>query len=102
MKALRLVLVAAAVSTACTPSKGTTEPAVGLTRAEFIAVMQELRLAEPPARDSILKKHRTTEAEIRAFVQALAADPVALSATLDSVQNRVDRRRARRERPPEE
>ncbi|MGQ0560943.1 MAG: hypothetical protein ACT443_03605 [Gemmatimonadota bacterium] len=87
-----LFVTIAVLSAACTPTRTPRLPG-GLTRAEFVEVMQALELAHPAARQSLLEKHRTSEAEIRAFISALAEDPVALSATLDSVQVRVDRLR---------
>jgi hypothetical protein len=65
--------------------------------------MQELRSAQPPHRAAVLKKHRITEAEVRAYMTALSADPVALSQLLDSLQMHLDRERLidpRRFTPP--
>ena len=77
----------------CTPSSEALEPPGGLSRAEFVKAMQELRSAQPPHRAAVLKKHRITEAEVRAYMTALSADPVALSQLLDSIQVRMDRER---------
>jgi hypothetical protein len=78
---------------ACTPSSQGVNPPGGLTRAEFVKAMQELRSAPPPGRSAILEKHRITEAEVRDYMKALSADPVALSQLLDSIQVRMDRER---------
>ncbi|MGQ0813585.1 MAG: hypothetical protein ACT4O1_03890 [Gemmatimonadota bacterium] len=100
MNFIRILVVLGTLSVAACQQSGTVDPKIGLTRSEFIGVMSDLQLAQPEHRAAILKKHRTTEAEIRAFVQALAADPIALSATLDSIQNRVERGRTFPVQPP--
>jgi hypothetical protein len=64
-----------------------------LSRAEFVKAMQELRSAPPPRRAAVLQKHRITEAEVRDYMKALSADPVALSQLLDSIQVGMDRER---------
>ena len=86
-------MVVALFAFACTPSSEALNPPGGLSREEFMKAMQELRSAQPPHRDAILKKHRITEAEVRAYMTALSADPVALSQLLDSLQMRMDRER---------
>lgn len=58
--------------------------------------MVELQLARPGERLPLLKKYRTSEAEIRAYIEALAESPGAMSQTFDSIQARVDRRRVTR------
>ena len=88
---------------ACTPPSEALDPPGGLSRAEFVKAMQELRSAQPPHRAAVLKKHRITEAEVRAYMTALSADPVALSQLLDSLQMHIDRERLidpRRFTPP--
>ena len=87
------VIAVALFAIACTPSSEALEPPGGLTRDEFVKAMQELRSAQPPHRAAVLKKHRITEAEVRAYMTALSTDPVALSQVLDSIQARVDRER---------
>jgi hypothetical protein len=89
----RVALVALLALVACTQPAGPTLPQGGLSRAEFIAVMVELAQAEPGSRPAILTRHKTSDAEIRAFIEAMSVDPLLLSATLDSVQNGVERAR---------
>jgi hypothetical protein len=83
-------MVIALFAVTCTRSSDALEPPGGLSRAEFTKAMQELRSAQPPHRAAVLKKHRITEAEVRAYMTALSADPVALSQLLDSIQAHVD------------
>jgi hypothetical protein len=78
---------------ACAQPAGPALPKGGLSRVQFIAVMQDLTLAEAAMRPAILERHGTTDAEIRAAVEAMSADPLLLSATLDTIQNRVERAR---------
>jgi hypothetical protein len=89
----RLVLIALFATLACKQPAGPALPQGGLSRTEFIAVMQELAQAEPGRRPEILARHKTSDAEIRAFIEAMSKDPLLLSATLDSVQNAVERAR---------
>ena len=77
----------------CRPQSEAPEPPGGLSRSEFVQAMQELRSAPPPNRTAILKKHRITEAEVRAYMAAVSADPIALSQLLDSIQVHVNRER---------
>ncbi|HEX6559801.1 MAG TPA: hypothetical protein VF021_10075 [Longimicrobiales bacterium] len=68
-----------------------------LSRQEFVAVMVELGRAQPHQRAVILKKHHTSDAEIREFVQKYAEYPGALSGTFDTIQARLQRARNRPE-----
>jgi hypothetical protein len=89
----RLALIALLLTVACNQPAGPALPQGGLSRAEFIAVMLELTQAEADRRPEILARHKTSDAEIRAFIEAMSADPLLLSATLDSVQNAAERAR---------
>ena len=87
------VIVIALLATACTPSSDAVQPINGMTQSEFVSIMQDLGKADPEQRDSILTTHGTSEAELRKYMTALSADPIALSRTLDSLQVRIDRDR---------
>lgn len=87
---IRRLLVFGLVLGACAPPSGPS----GLTAAEqedFVVIMRELRAADPAKRPAILAKHRSSEAELRRTISALSADPIALSAVLDSIQISVNR-----------
>jgi hypothetical protein len=88
-----LALLVLILAIACTQPSGHALPAGGLSQAQFIAVMTDLSLAEPADRPAILKRHRTTDAGIRAAVEALSAHPLLLSETLDTIQNNIERAR---------
>jgi hypothetical protein len=77
----------------CRPSSDAAEVPGGMTRAEFVRVIEELQRAQPAERAAIYKKRGTSEAEIRAYVAALSTDPTALSQTFDTIQIRMDRER---------
>lgn len=79
--------------TACKQPNAPALPEGGLTTSRFVDVMTNLAVSDRQMHMLILEQNHTSEAEIRAFVAALSADPVLLSATLDSVQNRVERAR---------
>jgi hypothetical protein len=88
-----LALLLLLLAFACTQPSGPALPEGGLSQDQFIAVMTDLSLAEAADRPAILKRHRTSDAEIRAFVEAVSADPLLLSGTLDTIQNKVERAR---------
>ena len=89
----RVMLAAVVSMIACTQPAGPALPEGGLSRAEFVAVMEELMLADSTTRPAVLERHRTSDAEIRAFIEAMSTDPHLLSVTLDSIQNKVERAR---------
>jgi hypothetical protein len=56
--------------------------------------MSELGMSQPHQRTAILQKHKTSDADLRAFVVAYAGDPRRLSAAFDSVEHIIERKRA--------
>jgi len=50
-------------------------------------------MSQPSQRSVILQKHKTSDAELRAFVVAYASDPRRLSAAFDSVERIIERKR---------
>jgi len=70
------------------------EPA-GIDRDTFVATYVDLRLAalagalDSLARDSILRSHDVTEADLRAYLESRADDPAALSKTWREVMDRM-------------
>lgn len=65
---------------------GDPHPKTSLSEREFVDVYVELtRARTPEAKDSVLKKHGTTQRELEAFVRAYTANLPALSTVFDSV-----------------
>lgn len=86
------VLVTALSAAACGPgSPG--RPSGSLNHAEFMTVMQELQLAPAAERPAILEKHGTSDAEIRAYMERLSQDPMAMASVMDTLAVRIDRAR---------
>ena len=93
MLKLAPILLLTVLSAAACDRSASSPPSTPLSRAEFVAVMAELSTAEPQQRPAILKKHRTSDAELRAYIKALAAHPTEMSSTFDSLQAALDRNR---------
>jgi hypothetical protein len=86
-----LALLAAVSASACGRENRMPHVKTRLAPNEFISVMVELGKSQPHQRDIILKKHHTSDAEIREFVDKYARYPTALSNTFDTIQARIQR-----------
>ena len=83
-----VTLVLMGLSAACSPTPSA-PAASSLNRKEFVSLMKELH-DKPKARAAILKKYDVSDADVRAYVRALAADPIALSEVLDTLQAQLN------------
>lgn len=91
LKVTAILLITALTAAACTRSAR--PPSTRLTQKQFVAAMAELATAQPHQRAIILRKHRTTDAELRAYIKALSPHPHLLSTAFDSIQAQLDRER---------
>jgi len=92
MRKLQVIALIAAVSaTACDRENRMPRLNTRLSPDQFVAVMVELAKAEPRQHNVVLKKHHTTDKEIREFVSRYSSYPTVLSATFDSIQARLQR-----------
>ena len=88
------LLLTLMLSLACTRTDDGTRPGMNVSYDEFIRIMVELKSSPPGQKAAILKRNRTTEAELQKFVTTHARNPALLSAVFDSVQVRLDRKRS--------
>lgn len=86
-----MIMIAAATALGCTRPRGPARTSLSLEH--FVVVVSELSTAPPEQRAAILRKHRTSDAEVREFVVANARDPERLALALDSVAARIERKR---------
>jgi hypothetical protein len=85
-----LLIFVAILALGCTRNQAP-NPATRLSFQRFVAVVSELASAQPHQRAAILKKHRTSDAEIREFVAAYARHPTGLATAFDSVERRLEK-----------
>ena len=84
-------LLAALSASACNRQSPVPHLNTRLSNDQFIAVMVELGKSQPHQHGVILKKHHTSDAQIREFVDKYSKYPVALSSTFDTIQARIQR-----------
>jgi hypothetical protein len=92
MKHTLVIVILAAALTGC--ARHAPMPATRLSFQRFVTVMSELGTSQPHQRATILRKHKTSDAELREFIDAYARNPRRLSAAFDSVERVMERRRA--------
>lgn len=96
MRKLQIIALLTALSASgCARDKGMPRVRTRLSQPEFVAVMVDLGRSQPHQRATILKKHHTSDAEIREFVDKYSQYPRALSGTFDTIQARLQRLNSR-------